>query len=554
MANHKLKIIPLGGLLEIGKNMTVIEYGEDIIVIDAGLAFPDDEMLGVDMVIPDVAYLRQNKKKVKAVFLTHGHEDHIGAIPYLMTEINCPIFCTALTAGLVELKLAEHKMLSLCKINRVKAGDTAHAGCFSVEFVHTNHSIPDAVALSITTPVGVLFHTGDFKIDTTPYQGGMADLTRIGEIGRKGVLLLMSDSTNVERPGSTMSEIRVGEAIGNLFKGCDKRIIVATFASNVSRIQQIIDVAVKNGRRVAVSGRSMENILNLSRELEYIRIPEGYLVDIGEINRYPKNKVCIISTGSQGEPASALYRMAISGHKQVEIGSGDRVILSASAIPGNEKMVYRVINELFRKGAEVVYERLAEVHTSGHACQDELKMMLTLVHPKYFMPVHGEYRHLRAHAQLAVTTGVPQKNVFISENGRVLEFDKELHPHLKGSVQSGQVLVDGAGVGDIGTVVLRDRKLLSEEGLIVIAVTFSKVDGRIIAGPDVVSRGFIYVKEADLVMEQIRQETRNILEGCGARGLTDWTSMKNAVRKGISDRLYQDTRRTPVILPVFLEA
>ena len=551
---HKLKVIPLGGLLEIGKNLTVIEYGNDIVIIDAGLAFPDEEMLGVDMVIPDFTYLRTSKKKVRALILTHGHEDHIGAIPYLMTEVNCPIFCTPLTAGLVELKLAEHKMLSLCKINRVRPGDRVDIGCFNVEFIHTNHSIPDAVALAITTPLGVIFHTGDFKIDTTPYQGGMADLARIGELGKQGVLLLMSDSTNVEREGSTMSELRVGESIGALFKGCDKRIIIATFASNVSRIQQIIDVAVKNGRKVAVSGRSMNNILNLSRELGYINVPDETLVDISAINRYPRNKVCIISTGSQGEPMSALHRMAFSSHKQVEISEGDRVILSASPIPGNEKSVSRLINELFRLGAEVVYERLAEVHTSGHACQNELKMMLSLTRPQYFMPVHGEYRHLRAHANLAVTCGVPQKNVFISENGRILEFSKGAPPKLRGTVPSGQVLVDGLGVGDIGSVVLRDRKLLSEEGLIVIAVTFSSEDGSVIAGPDAVSRGFIYVKEADELMAEIRRETLSIIETCRSRGQTDWASMRNAIRRGISDSLYRDTMRTPVILPIFMEA
>ncbi len=549
---HKLKIIPLGGLNEIGKNMTVYEYNGDIIIVDAGLAFPDEEMYGVDLVIPDFTYLVEHKRKVKAIFLTHGHEDHIGSIPYLMRVIDAPIYCTQLTAGLVELKLAEHKLLSKVTINRVRPGDVVSAGVFSVEFIQVNHSIMDSCAFAISTPVGTVVQTGDFKIDTTPIDGKMIDLARFGELGRNGVLLLLSDSTNVERPGLAMSERMVGESFRNIFKDCSKRIIVASFASNIHRIQQIIDAAVENGRKVAVSGRSMENILNLGLELGYLRVQDDCLIDITAIDKYPKKKVCIITTGSQGEPMSALSRMAFDNHKQVEISNGDLVILSANPIPGNEKTVYRLVNELFKKGAEVIYERLAEVHVSGHACREELKMMLALTKPKYFMPVHGEYRHLVSHANLAVTCGVPKNNVFISEIGRILEINKDGVAKLGGTVASGKVLVDGLGIGDVGSVVLRDRKHLSQDGLIVVAFSLSEADASILAGPGIITRGFIYAKEAEAIVAQLKEYAVRTVENCRANNVTDWLAIKNELRSSLSSFLFKQTKRSPMILPVFL--
>ena len=549
---HKLKIIPLGGLNEIGKNMTLYEYNGDIIIVDSGLAFPDEEMYGVDLVIPDFTYLVEHKRKVKAIFLTHGHEDHIGSIPYLMRVIDAPIYCTQLTAGLVELKLAEHKLLSKVTINRVKAGDVVSAGVFSVEFIAVNHSIMDSCAFAVTTPVGVVVQTGDFKIDTTPIDGKMIDLARFGELGKNGVLLLLSDSTNVERPGMAMSERMVGESFRSIFKDCAKRIIVASFASNIHRIQQIIDAAVENGRKVAVSGRSMENILNLGLELGYIRVQKDSLIDISAIDKYPKKKVCIITTGSQGEPMSALSRMAFDNHKQVEISSGDLVILSASPIPGNEKTVYRLVNELFKKGAEVIYERLAEVHVSGHACREELKMMLALTKPKYFMPVHGEYRHLASHANLALTCGVPKNNVFISEIGRILEINKDGAAKLGGTVASGKVLVDGLGIGDVGSVVLRDRKHLSQDGLIIVAFSLSEEDSSILAGPDIITRGFIYAKEAEVIVAQRKEQAVKTVENCRSNHVNDWLAIKNELRSSLSSFLFKQTKRSPMILPVLL--
>lgn len=549
---HKLKIIPLGGLNEIGKNMTLYEYNGDIIIVDSGLAFPDEEMYGVDLVIPDFTYLVEHKRKVKAIFLTHGHEDHIGSIPYLMRVIDAPIYCTQLTAGLVELKLAEHKLLSKVTINRVKAGDVVSAGVFSVEFIAVNHSIMDSCAFAVTTPVGVVVQTGDFKIDTTPIDGKMIDLARFGELGKNGVLLLLSDSTNVERPGMAMSERMVGESFRSIFKDCAKRIIVASFASNIHRIQQIIDAAVENGRKVAVSGRSMENILNLGLELGYIRVQKDSLIDISAIDKYPKKKVCIITTGSQGEPMSALSRMAFDNHKQVEISSGDLVILSASPIPGNEKTVYRLVNELFKKGAEVIYERLAEVHVSGHACREELKMMLALTKPKYFMPVHGEYRHLASHANLALTCGVPKNNVFISEIGRILEINKDGAAKLGGTVASGKVLVDGLGIGDVGSVVLRDRKHLSQDGLIIVAFSLSEEDSSILAGPDIITRGFIYAKEAEAIVAQLKEQAVKTVENCRSNHVNDWLAIKNELRSSLSSFLFKQTKRSPMILPVLL--
>ncbi len=549
---EKLKIIPLGGMNEIGKNLYVYECAGDILVVDCGLAFPDDELLGVDLVIPDISYLVKHKNRVRAIVLTHGHEDHIGALPFVLKQLNVPLYCTRLTAGLIEIKLEEAGLAGKVKINRMEAGMSFTAGIFGVELIRVNHSIADAVSLAITTPVGVVIHTGDFKIDTTPVEGDVIDLTRFGELGKQGVLALLSDSTNAERPGFTMSERKVGESLDALFKNCDKRILVTTFASNVHRLQQIIDAAAKHGRKVAITGRSMENILRVSLELEYITLPANTIVDINQIKGVPKDKLVIITTGSQGEPMSALYRMAFSGHKYVEIGVGDRVIVSASPIPGNEKTISKVINELMKKGAEVVYEKLAEVHVSGHACQEELKLMLALTRPKYFMPVHGEYKHMKAHSLLAKSMGIKDSNIFIGDIGRVLEITKQ-GAKMQGTVQSGRVLVDGFGVGDVGSVVLRDRKHLSEDGLIVIVVTLSSDDGSVVAGPDIVSRGFIYVKEAEDMMEEARKVALTALENCISNKVTDWATIKANIRDGVSHYLYKKTKRGPMILPIIME-
>jgi len=549
---EKLKIIPLGGLQEIGKNMTVIEYGGDIIVVDCGIAFPDEEMLGVDLVVPDTTYLQKNLSKVRGFLITHGHEDHIGAIPYVLREVDAPVYGTKLTLGIIETRLEEHRMLDSVELIEVSAGETRKLGCFTVEFIRTNHSIADSVAIAITTPVGTVIMTGDFKIDATPVAGEMIDLTRFGELGKKGVLLLMSDSTNAERPGFTMSEKKVGESLDIQFKNCERRIIIATFASNVHRIQQIIDSAAKYGRHVAVSGRSMETVISVAIELGYLDVPEGILIDLSSINRYPKNKIVIITTGSQGEAMSALYRMAFSGHKQVDIGPEDKVIIAASPIPGNEKDVYRMINELVKKGAEVVYERLAEVHVSGHACQEELRIILALTKPKFFMPVHGEYRHLKSHAMLARQIGMDPKNIFIGENGKPLELNRST-AKFGTVVPSGRVLVDGLGVGDVGSVVLRDRKHLAEDGLIVIVMTLSSEDCSVVAGPDIVSRGFIYVREAEDLMEEMRTLAAATLDKCFDEGVTDWSTIKSMVKNAVSNMLYQKTKRSPMILPVIME-
>lgn len=549
---EKLKIAALGGLNEIGKNMTVFEYANDMIVVDCGTSFPDEEMLGVDLVIPDIKYLEKNADKIRGIFLTHGHEDHIGALPYVLRSINAPVYATRLTMGIVETKLIEHRMLDKSKLNVVGAGDIVEAGCFNVELIRTNHSMPDSVAFAINTPLGAVIVTGDFKIDPTPVAGKMMDLTRLGEYGENGVLLLMSDSTNVERPGYAMSESKVGESFDYWFKGCEKRIIIASFASNVHRIQQIINCAEKYGRKVAVSGRSMDTIIGVAMNLGYLNVPENIFVDIASVNKYPKHKITIITTGSQGESMSALYRMAFSGHKQVEIGSGDRVIIAASPIPGNEKSVYRVINELFRKGAEVVYERMAEVHVSGHACQEELKIVLALTNPEYFMPVHGEYRHLKAHATIAQNMGIEPKNIFISEIGRVLEISSTT-AKFNGTVPSGKILVDGLSVGDVGSVVLRDRKHLAQDGLIVIVVTLSGSDGMITAGPDIVSRGFVYVKESDELMEEMRQIACRTMDKCMTEDIKDWSTIKSMLKNDMSHFLYQKTKRSPMILPVIME-
>ena len=551
-AGAKLKVISLGGLNEIGKNMTVLEYNNDMIVIDAGMTFPDEDLLGVDMVIPDITYLQKNQEKLRGIFLTHAHEDHIGALPYVLRELNVPVYCTALTAGLVKLKLQEHKDLKKPKITVKKDGDKVKVGCFEVEFLHVNHSIADACAFAIKTPMGMVITTGDFKIDTTPIDGKMIDLPRLGELGKKGVLLLMMDSTNAERPGIAMSERKVGDSLDREFKGCDGRIIVASFASNVHRVQQIFDVAAKYGRKVAVSGRSMENILKVGTELGYLTLPPNTYVDLKEINKYPKNKMVIITTGSQGEPMSALYRMAFSGHRQVEVGYGDKILIAATPIPGNEKPVYTMINELFRKGADVVYSRLADMHVSGHACQEELKTILSLVKPKYFLPVHGEYRHLMVNAELGRACGVAPENIFISDVGRTLEIG-EKGANWGPNVPSGRVLVDGYGVGDVGAAVLRERKTLSESGVITAVVGVDMQSRTIVSGPEIISRGFVFVREAEELMAELKALTLETMENCLDKGMTSRNAIKDAIARRLSDYLYKKTKREPLIVPILME-
>ncbi len=548
----KLKIIPLGGLDEIGKNITAFEYGNDIVVVDCGLAFPDEEMLGIDLVIPDFSYLVKNKDKVKAIVITHGHEDHIGGLPYLLKEINAPVLGTNLTLGIIQNKLKEHGLLTKVKLNRVSPGDVVKIGAFSVEFIRSNHSIADAVAIALHTPAGVVVHTGDFKIDSTPVHGEMIDLTRLGELGRKGVLALMSDSTNAERPGMTMSERTVGTTFDNVFEKTKKRIIIATFASNVHRMQQIINAAHKNGRKVAVSGRSMVNILEVATTLGYTKIPEGVLIDIDNIKKYKPSQLAIITTGSQGEPMSALYRMAFSDHRKVEITKDDLVVVSANPIPGNEKLVSNVVNELYKKGAEVYHDNTEYIHVSGHACQEELKIILALTKPKYFLPVHGEYRHLKCHADIAASMGIPKDNIFILEIGKVLELTGD-SAKINGAVPSGKVLVDGLGVGDVGNIVLRDRKHLAEDGLITIVVTINSETSEVVAGPDVISRGFVYVRESENLIEDIRAIASETLDKCRKGNVRDWTTIKTNIKNRVSDYLYQNTKRNPMILPIIME-
>ncbi len=549
---EKLNIISLGGLNEIGKNLTVYEYGSDIIIVDVGMGFPDDDMYGVDVVIPDFTYLIKNQHKIRGIFLTHGHEDHIGAIPYLLRNLNAPIYATRMTAGLVKLKLIEHKLVDKTTLITCEAGEVVQAGRFKVEFIHVNHSITDSVAFAIHTPIGVVVHTGDFKIDATPIQGGMIDLARLGELGKKGVLALVADSTNVERPGFTKSEKAVGESFDALFRGCDERVIVTTFASNVDRIQQIITIAAKYGRKVAITGRSMENAIQVSTELGYMKVPKGVLVDLNHIKSLPKEKICIITTGSQGETMSALTRIAFNTHKQVEIQPGDRVILSASCIPGNENAINNVINELYRKEAEVVNERLGELHVSGHACQGELKIIHALVKPKFFIPVHGEQRHLKTHAKLAQQMGMSPRNIVISDIGKVIELTRD-SIKIVGTVPAGKVFVDGYGVGDVGSVVLRDRKHLAEDGMIVVVTSLSGQDGSLVSGPDIITRGFVYVKESDMLMEELREVALDALADCEERGVTDWSAIKSAIKSDMSNFLYKKTKRNPMILPVIME-
>lgn len=548
----KVKIIPLGGLNEIGKNITAIEYKDDIVVIDCGLKFPDEDMFGIDIVIPDVSYLLKNREKVKGIFLTHGHEDHIGALPYVLKQLNVPVYGTKLTLGIVETKLKEHGLLSTTKLIRVKPRDVVKLDSVSVEFIKTNHSIADSVAIAIHTPMGAILHTGDFKVDYTPIDGEVMDFGRFAELGRKGVLCMMADSTNVERPGYTLSERIVGEAFLNIFGKAKGRVIVATFASNIHRIQQIVTVAEQHGKKVAVSGRSMENIVQVAIELGYLVVEKDTMISIDHINRYPNDKLIIITTGSQGEPMSALARMAASEHKKLNIIEGDMVIISASPIPGNEKLISKVINQLFKKGAEVIYESLAEVHVSGHACQEELKLMHTLVKPRYFLPVHGEYRHLKQHQELAIKLGLPSKNTIIVDNGDVVEVTRD-GIRKNGTVASGQVFVDGLGVGDVGNIVLRDRKHLSQDGILTVVVTIEKESGAVIAGPDIISRGFVYVRESEDLMDQAREIVKTVLRECEEKNITDWATMKSNIRDQLRMYLYEKTKRKPMILPIIME-
>ena len=548
----KVKIIPLGGVNEIGKNLTAIEYKNDIVVIDCGLKFPDEDMFGIDLVIPDITYLIKNKEKVSGIFLTHGHEDHIGALPYVLKQLNVPVYGTKLTLGIVETKLKEHGLLSSTELIRVKPRDVIRLNSVSVEFIKTNHSIADSVAIAVHTPLGVVLHTGDFKIDYTPIDGELMDFARFAELGKKGVLVMMADSTNVEKQGYTKSERIVGESLTRIFGKTKGRIIIATFASNIHRIQQIIDAATVYGRKVAVSGRSMENIINVAIELGYIEVEENTLVPIDAINKYNNDQIVIITTGSQGEPMSALSRMASAEHKKVNIVEGDTIIISATPIPGNEKLVSKIVNQLFKKGAEVIYGSAENIHVSGHACQEELKLMQTLIKPKNFIPVHGEYRHLKQHGELAIKLGLNPKNVVIPEVGNVIEVNRS-GIRKSGTVISGQIFVDGLGVGDVGNIVLRDRKHLSQDGILTVVVTLSKDNKTIVAGPDIISRGFVYVRESEGLIDEAREIVRNTLLECEEKNITDWATLKSNVRDELRTYLYEKTKRKPMILTIIME-
>ncbi len=548
---NKIKIMALGGLNEIGKNMTVVEYKDEIIVIDAGLSFPDDDMLGVDIVIPDVTYLIKNKDKIKGIFITHGHEDHIGALPYILKKINVPVYGAKLSIGLIQVKLKEHK-INNAKLNVITPREIIKLENMDVEFIKNNHSIPDACSIAVHTDQGIIYHTGDFKIDLTPIDGEVMDIHRICELSKKGVLLMLADSTNAERPGSTMSEKTVGVGLDDLFrKATNSRILVATFASNIHRLQQIINTAEKFNRKVAVSGRSMINVVGVATELGYLDIPDNMLIDLNDLSRYEDNEVVLITTGSQGEPMSALARMASSDHKKVEIKSGDLIIISAHPIPGNEKSISKVINCLFEKGAEVVYED-SEIHVSGHAKQEELKLLHRLVKPKFFMPAHGEYRMLKKHAELAEELGMPSQNIFVNKTGDILEIDRH-SAKVVGTIPTGNVLVDGLGVGDVGNIVLRDRKHLSEDGLMIVVVTISKEDGKVLAGPDIISRGFVYVRESEDLMDGAKNIIKQVLKECEDRNIKEWAYLKNNIKENLKEYLYQKTKRNPMILPIIME-
>lgn len=548
-----IKIIPLGGLGEIGKNFTCFECGNDMFVVDCGLAFPEAEMLGVDLVIPDFTYVERNQERLKGIVLTHGHEDHIGSLPYFLKKVNTPIYGTGLTIGLVGNKLKEHGLLRSTKLNVVTPGQTVKFGCMAVEFIRVNHSIPDAVALAIHTPAGIIVHTGDFKIDTTPINGEPIDLARFGELGKKGVLLLMSDSTNAERPGFTSTEKKVGESFEKLFtQSGQRRIIIASFSSNIHRIQQVADMAVAHGRKLAVFGRSMINVVSTAIELGYLKIPDGLLVDVSQVSRYPDDKIVIVTTGSQGEPMSALSRMATNDHRQVNITPNDMIIISATPIPGNEKFVGKVVNELLKSGAKVIYEAMYEVHVSGHACQEELKLIMSLTRPKFFMPVHGEYKHMKSHAQLALSMGIPEKNIIIAQNGQVIETDS-VTIKKAGIVPSGRLLVDGLGVGDVGSIVLRDRKHLAEDGLIIAVVTLDSETHDVIAGPEIVSRGFVYVRESEELIEGAKRIAKNTLAQLRFENVTEWNIYKQKMKEALDDYIFSQTKRKPMVLPIIME-
>jgi ribonuclease J len=549
--DSRLQIIPLGGMGEIGKNMTAFRYQDTVVVIDTGLMFPEDELLGIDIVIPDITYLIENKEKVKAILLTHGHEDHVGALPYVLKEINVPVYGSRLTMGIVEGKLKEHN-LNNCNLQRVKPRDTIQIGPFNIEFIRVSHSIPDAMGIAIHTPVGIVVHTGDIKLDQTPVDGQVVDFRKFSELGEKGVLVMMSDSTNADRPGFTMSERVVGNTFDELFGRCEGRIIVTSFASNVHRMQQAITCAYKYNRKVCIIGRSMVNNVQVARELGYIDIPEGILIDMEDINEYPAREIVILTTGSQGEPMSALTRMATADHRWVEIQNGDTVIISASPIPGNEKLVAKTIDLLFKQGAEVIYEKSLEVHVSGHASQEELKILLNLIKPQYFIPVHGEYHHLIKHAKLAESLGIPSENIFIVENGNIIEFSRK-RAAITGKVTAGKVLVDGLGVGDVGNIVLRDRKQLSQDGIMIVVVTIDKDKGGVLAGPDIVSRGFVYVRESEELIIDAKEKVKEALDACALKNITEWAVIKSQVRERLSRYLYEKTGRRPMILPIIME-
>ncbi|MBQ4108884.1 MAG: RNase J family beta-CASP ribonuclease [Clostridia bacterium] len=549
----KVKIYSLGGLNEIGKNITAFECGNDIIIVDCGIGFPDDDMLGVDLVVPDFTHLQNNVDKVRGIFITHGHEDHIGSLPYFLKSMNVPVYGTRLTLGILENKLSEHKLLGSAKLHNVNAGDTVSAGCFKVEFIRVNHSIADACALAITTPQGVIVHTGDFKLDTTPIDGEMMDIVRLGQLGREGVLMLLCESTNVERAGHTPSEKNVGVSLERIFMGAqDKRIIIATFASNVHRVQQIIDASVHHGRRVAVTGRSMINVVNAAVKLGYMNVPEGVLIDIDDIKKYPPEKTTIVTTGSQGEPMSALYRMAFSDHDKVQLTDKDLVVLSSSAIPGNEKLVGKIVNEMYRRGVNVYHDSSVEVHVSGHACREELKLMHALTKPKYFMPVHGEYRHLIQHKELAESMGMSPQNIFVSDIGKVIEID-ENGARFNGTVPAGKVLIDGSGIGDVGNIVLRDRKNLSESGLIIAVASVSLKEGILMSGPEIISRGFVYVRESEELINGAKEICQRAIIDALDNDINDWGELKNIMKNVLARYIFNKTKRKPVILPILMD-
>ncbi|MDG5856516.1 ribonuclease J [Clostridium beijerinckii] len=548
----KVKIIPLGGLGEIGKNLTVFEYEDEIVIIDCGMSFPDEELLGIDLVLPDITYLLRNKDKIKGFFITHGHEDHIGGLPYVLKQINVPIYATKLTLGLIESKLEEHNILSDCTLNMVKPGDIIETGNFNIEFIRTNHSIADSVSIALHTPIGIIVHTGDFKIDFTPIDGEIIDLQRYAQLGKKGVLLLMADSTNATRSGYTMSEKTVGETLNNLFIKADGRVIVATFASSIHRVQQIANASIKNGRKIAFSGRSMEKISEVAMSLGYLFIPEEMIIDLNDVKKYPDNKVTIITTGSQGEPMAALTRIAAGNHRSIQLEKGDTVIISSTPIPGNKKAVSSVVDDLTEKGAKVIYEAIEDIHVSGHACEQELRLIQALLKPKFFVPVHGEYRHLLSHSKIAENMGMDKSNIFILEIGDVLELARN-KAEITNKVPAGRVLIDGLGVGDIGNIVLRDRKNLAKDGIITVVIVINRENRTLISGPDIITRGFVYVRDSEDLIREIRRIVFKSVERCLDNDVTGWSEIKDAIRKEVNTYVYTKMKRKPMVLPVITE-